>query len=106
LQGISAQRGFGNYLLLNVHTGKNTLKEMHKRLYTGVLESYKPHWCKTFEPHMTVGKVEDAVFFEQALEDVQGIDTFFETCIGKVSVEIINEDGHSTIESVYTLPAG
>jgi 2'-5' RNA ligase len=105
LQGVSAQRGFGNYLLLNVHTGKNTLKEMHRSLYTGVLETYKPHWCRTFEPHMTVGKVEDAALFELAVTHVQAIDDLFETCVDTVSVEIISEDGHSTIESFVKLSA-
>ena len=104
LQGISAQRGFGNYLLLNVHVGKNTIKQMHRRLYTGILEPYKPVWCRTYEPHLTVGRMDDADAFERALQDTKGVEDRFETAVDSVCVEIIETDGSSTIETVVTLP--
>lgn len=104
LQGISAQRGFGNYLLLNVHKGKNTIKEMHRRLYSGVLDQYRPVWCRTFEPHMTVGRVEDTTLFSSAIEDTRSVADCFESCVGRVYVEIIGADGSSTIETVLDLP--
>lgn len=104
LQGISAQRGFGNYLLLNVHVGKNTIKQLHRRLYTGILEQYLPVWCRTYEPHLTVGRLEDPQAFEQALEDTRNISERFETVVDSICVEIIETDGSSTIENVVALP--
>ena len=103
LQGISAQRGFGNYLLLNVHVGKNTIKQLHRKLYSGILEPFKPVWCRTYEPHLTVGRMEDADTFERALEDTKSVDERFETIVNKICVEVIEADGSSTIETVVPL---
>lgn len=104
LQGISSQKSFGNYLLLNVHTGKNTVKDIHRRLYTGILEQYKPLWCRTFEPHMTVGKVDTEAELHSALDELSGVEDCFEVCIRSIHVEIIGGDGSSIIESVLELP--
>jgi 2'-5' RNA ligase len=105
LHGISAQKGFGNYLLLNVHTGKNTIKDLHRRLYSGLLEQYKPHWCRTFEPHMTVGKIDDDDQFAIAVTAVADMDDCFETCVSEIAIEVIGPDGSSQIESTFQLKA-
>jgi 2'-5' RNA ligase len=103
LQGISGHKSFGNYLLLNVHKGKMTVKAIHNRLYSGILEQYKPSWCRTFEPHLTVGRVDDPLLFEQALNEVSAVQECFETCVAEICVEIILPDGASMIESVWKL---
>lgn len=106
LQGITEQRGFDNYMLLNVHQGKNTLKEMHRRLYSGMLEQYLPNWCRTFEPHMTVGRLADPARFAAALEETRGMCELFTTCVNEVCVELICADGSSAIESSVRLAPG
>lgn len=103
LQGITEQRGFDNYMLLNVHQGKNTLKEMHRRLYSGLLENYLPNWCRTFEPHMTVGRLTDTILFAAALEETRGMCELFTTCVKEVAVELIGGDGSSSIETSIRL---
>lgn len=106
LQGISQQKGFDNYLLLNVHQGKHTIIEMHRRLYTGPLEPFRPHWSRNFEPHMTVGKLTDELLFARAVQDTENMCELFQTCVERISVEIIGPDGSSGIESIVKLPAG
>ncbi len=107
LQGIIAQKGFGNYLLLDVHRGRNKLKEMHRRLYTGILAPYLPSWCnpdcRPYSPHMTVGRVEDDEAFAVAVEAVSAVNDLFQTTVREIAVEIIEPDGSSTIESVLSL---
>ena len=104
LQGITEQRGFDNYMLLNVHQGKNTLRQMHRRLYSGLLESFLPNWCRAFEPHMTVGRLTDPTLFAAALEETRGMCELFSTCVNEVDVELIAADGSSSIESSIRLP--
>jgi 2'-5' RNA ligase len=103
LQGVTEQRGFDNYMLLNVHQGKNTLKEMHCRLYTGMLERFRPRWSRTFEPHMTVGRIADPALFAAALDETRAMCELFCTCVDTVFVEIIGADGDSSIESAIRL---
>lgn len=103
--GISALKGFGNYLLLNVHTGRIILKELHRKLYTGMLENYKPQWLRSYEPHITVGKIGGDGSFAMAAEAVAGVDEVFETCVNEISLETIGLDGSSAIEYTLKLPA-
>lgn len=105
LMGVTEQKGFDSYLLLRVHEGKNTIKEMHRRLYTGLLAPYKPHWSRSFEPHMTVGKLADANAFERAVEETKGMSERFVTCVGEIASELIGADGSSAIEFTVKLPA-
>jgi 2'-5' RNA ligase len=104
LQGITEQKGFDSYLLLNVHQVKNTIKELHQRLYSGLLEPYRPHWSRNFEPHMTVGKLTDTPLYTQAVKDTQGMCDVFTTCVEEISVEIIGPDESSEIEFKVKLP--
>lgn len=106
LQGIVEQRGFGNYLLLDVHRGKRRIVELHSRLYTGMLEPFLPEWSRAFVPHMTVGYLEDATEFEAAADATRHFCEEFSSVIRRVSCEIIAENSDSIIEFEVELDAG
>ncbi len=98
LQGIVEQKGFGNYLLLDVHRGKRRVVEMHRRLYTGILAPFLPEWSRSFVPHMTVGRLEDEREFQVAAKVTRHFCEEFASVIHKVSCEIIAENNDSIIE--------
>lgn len=64
LSGISPVE---SYLFLNIVKGGNEIVELHKRLYTGILENYFPEWLKekAFLPHMTVGNFDNDDAFKK-----------------------------------------
>ena len=98
LQGVIEKKSFGKYLLLEVHRGKRRIVEMHHRLYTGMLEPFLPEWTRSFEPHMTVGYLEDEKEFEVAADATRHFCEEFSSVIRKVSCEIIAENNDSIIE--------
>lgn len=100
LQGIAAVKSFGNYLFLNVIEGMDEIKDIHKKLYTGLLAPIYPQWLKagSFTPHMTVGKLTSEEEFQIAAEAVKEIKECFHTIVNKISVEIIDENEDSIIE--------
>lgn len=46
LRGIIPVNSFAKYLFLTIVKGSEELIELHKRLYTGILEDYFPEWLK------------------------------------------------------------
>lgn len=100
LQGITPVQSFGNYLFLNVVKGSNEIIDLHKQLYTDLLEPIYPQWLKngSYFPHMTVGKIVSEKEYKAAIEDIKSINDTFDTVIKKVSVEIIDENEDSIIE--------
>lgn len=100
LQGITPVQSFGNYLFLNIIHGEDEIIEIHKLLYTDLLESVYPNWLRTgdFYPHMTVGKIASEEDYKAAIDEVKDINDIFDTIIEKISVEIIDENEDSLIE--------
>jgi 2'-5' RNA ligase len=100
LQGITPVQSFGNYLFLEITEGKDEIVEIHKRLYTGLLESVHPQWLKVggYHPHMTVGKIADEEEYKAATKYVEHINDMFCSVFEKVSVEVIDENEDSLIE--------
>lgn len=90
----------GVYLFLNIGEGKQTIKEIHNKLYKGILNEYKPNWLKEVEffPHMTVGDFVKKEELEKAYEDSKSIEIHFSTLVEKISVEIIDDNEDSIIE--------
>lgn len=105
LNGITPTNNFRKYLFLGIQKGSNEIIELHKRLYTGILESHYPVWLKgkTFLPHMTVGNFEDEEKFEFAIKETRNITDSFKTIVTEISVEIIDENEDSIIELVIPL---
>lgn len=100
LQGIIPVQSFGNYLFLNIVNGSDEIIDLHKRLYTDLLEPTYPQWLKNggYFPHMTVGKIVSEEEYKAAIKDIKDINDAFDTMIKKVSVEIIDENEDSIIE--------
>ena len=100
LKGITPENYFAKYLFLNIQKGGNEIIELHKRLYTGILENYFPKWLKghIFLPHMTVGNFDNDDDFAIAINETRNITDSFITTVNEVSVEIIDENEDSIIE--------
>ncbi|MBW4829636.1 MAG: 2'-5' RNA ligase family protein [Clostridiaceae bacterium] len=100
LKSITPVNSFGNYLFLNIEKGKEEIVEIHKKLYTGILEQYFPQWLKTgeYNPHMTVGKIESEEKYKLAIEKTKEVTDLFKTIVNKISVEIIDDNEDSIIE--------
>ncbi|MGL5330516.1 MAG: 2'-5' RNA ligase family protein [Peptostreptococcaceae bacterium] len=100
LSSITPTDSYGKYLFLNIQKGKDEIIQLHKRLYTGILESYYPKWIEEdeFLPHMTVGRFEDEEKFKCAINDTKDIKCKFKSIVNEISVEIIDENEDSIIE--------
>ena len=100
LKGITPVKSFGNYLFLNIENGKEEIVEIHRNLYTGILEPYFPQWLKVdkYNLHMTVGKVESEEKYKLAIEKTREVTDVFETIVNKISAEIIDDNEDSMIE--------
>jgi 2'-5' RNA ligase len=90
----------GMYLFLTVNEGIEDIKRLSSKLYTGILEPYKPEWLneKTFLPHMTIGKFTSRDDLDKAFKEVGVIRVSFTTTVNKVSAEIIGENEDSIID--------
>jgi 2''-5'' RNA ligase len=100
LKGFTPVKSFGNHLFLNIAEGGDKIIEIHKKLYTGILEPYMPQWLKekNFLPHMTVGNMEDENEYKAAIDEVSNINDAFRTVVTKISVENIDANEDSIIE--------
>ncbi|WP_055668653.1 2'-5' RNA ligase family protein [Desnuesiella massiliensis] len=100
LKGITPMNSFRKYLFLNIQKGNDEIVELHKRLYTGILQDYYPKWLKgkTFLPHMTVGSLHNEEEFEKAINETRNTEDTFKSTVNEISVEIIDENEDSIIE--------
>jgi 2'-5' RNA ligase len=90
----------GYYLFLGVKEGVEKIKELHDKLYEGMLKEYKPNWLNNVEfmPHMTIGNFYNKEELDSAYRDVGGIKGRFSTIVDKISVEIVDKNEDSIIE--------
>lgn len=97
---IIIDNNLGLYLFLGVKDGTEKIKELHNKLYDGMLKSYKPKWLNegAFMPHMTIGNFADRTDLNNAYQDVCSIKDRFSILVEKISVEIIDENEDSIIE--------
>jgi 2'-5' RNA ligase len=107
LNKVIPNNNFGRYLFLNVQKGNHAIIELHKKLYTGIVQEYYPKWLKEtrFLPHMTVGSFDNDEEFHAAIEATQDINDTFKTTVNEISVEIIDENEDSIIEMTISLKA-
>ena len=106
LQGIvKIDNPLGMYLFLDIKQGNEEIKKMNLKLYTGILQAYKPDWLneETFMPHMTVGSFTSREDLNMAFKDTELIKESFSTIVNKISVEIIDENEDSIIEMEVAL---
>lgn len=97
---IKMDNPLGMYLFLVVKEGIEDIKKLSSRLYTGILEPFKPEWLneETFLPHMTIGNLTSRDDLNKAFKDVSVIKESFTTIVNKISVEIIDEKEDSIID--------
>lgn len=90
------------YLFLNVKKGNDNIIELHDRLYCEILKPFlfnKVTYC----PHLTVGRLQQQVDFDKALDELSYYSNIFETVIDKIYIESIDSSERSTIEFSYDL---
>lgn len=97
---IKIDNYLGMYLFLVLKEGIEDIKKISSKLYTGILEPYKPEWLneKNFLPHMTIGSFISRDDLNNAFKDVSVIKGSFTTMVNKVSVEIIYDNEDSIID--------
>jgi 2'-5' RNA ligase len=102
---IKIDNPFGKYLFLSIKQGNEQIKEISKKIYTGILQSYKADWLNddTFLPHMTIGSFTSKEDLDIAFKDTEAIKNNFTTIVDKISVEIIDENEDSIIETEVNL---
>ncbi|CEN74858.1 2'-5' RNA ligase superfamily [[Clostridium] sordellii] len=102
---IKVSNNTGHYLFLEVVDGEENLKVIHKNLYNGILETYKPLWLNDvdFKPHITLGCFKNNEELESAYESIKNIKNKFNTIVNKISIENIDKDDNSIIEMEINL---
>ena len=92
----------GRFVFVNVAQGRETLIELHDRLYTGPL---LPHddFPFTYEPHVTVGRLQTPEAFEDALAVATAAAIDIATSATSVLVFSARPDGTGAIESCVSL---
>jgi len=102
---IKIDNSLGKYLFLGINQGNEQIKEISIKLYTGILQCYKPDWLNedTFLPHMTIGSFTSKEDLDIAFRDTQAIKNNFTTIVDKISVEIVDENEDSIIETEVNL---
>ncbi len=103
LHGIKRMDGENYYLMLGVLDGIKVVNDLHERLYTGILQQYKPDWPGGFIPHMTIGQFESNDDLIEAHSNLLHIKEIFSAHICRISVEIIGKKSESIIEFEYPL---
>ena len=96
LSGFSMQENsFGNYILLNVQKGMETLKYINQQLYSNEFKEFD----KSIEyvPHITVGKLPTAELMKTVFGNLESVTDTFRTIVNKISVEVIGENEESII---------
>lgn len=104
---VKVDNPLGMYLFLDIKQGNKEIKKMNLKLYTGILQTYKPAWLnqETFMPHMTIGSFTSREDLNIAFKDTELIKESFSTIVDKISVEIIDENEDSIIEIEIDLRA-
>lgn len=98
LHGIKRMDGENFFLMLGVLDGAQVVKDLHERLYTGILEKYRPDWPGGFMPHMTIGQFDSGDELNEAHNKLIHIKEVFSAHICSVCVEIIGKKSESIIE--------
>jgi len=102
---VNIDNPLGKYLFLDIKQGNDQIKELSKKIYTGILQNYKPAWLseKTFMPHMTIGSFTSKEDLNVAFRDTELVKENFTTTVDKISIEIIDENEDSIIEAEVAL---
>jgi 2'-5' RNA ligase len=92
----------GEYLFLNVKRGVDQLIALHDWLYSGMLATYlAPE--QTFTPHLTVGRLDSAARFAEALADARQMTTPFTFRVKEIVAYRISEERSRAVECRLSL---
>jgi len=100
LDGITGDAG---YIFLNVSTGRDELIRLHDMLYSGPLASHLS-LEHLYNPHLTLGRVQDPATFTAALADVVQRAPTVEPCAWDLAVQRIPGLGAGLTELVIPFP--
>ncbi|HCW52491.1 MAG TPA: hypothetical protein DG753_01835 [Clostridium sp.] len=97
---IKIDNSLGKYLFLLPAEGTEYIKKISSKLYTGILENYKPNWLNdnTYMPHMTIGCFKTSEDLNKAYEEVSTLNYNFITTVTKICAEIIDENEDSIVD--------
>ncbi len=97
---VKVDNDLGKFLFLLLDKGRDQVKKISSKLYTGILEAYKPMWLNedTYLPHMTLGHFSTRDELDLAYDDAMNRDAVFKTLVKKISVEIIDENENSIVD--------
>ena len=100
LKGITFAEERDNHLYLNVYDGIEEIIDIHKKLYTGILEGFFPDFLKkvNFLPHMTIGNLIYDEKSEENLYEIKNFNEVFNCRINEIAVEYLTEDRTSIRE--------
>ena len=106
MQGFTASvEPQSTYLFLNVTDGLQSLHQLSRSLYTGILEKYQSdRYKERYCPHLTVGNLDKQEDYGTIIADLQREKAQFKAYVDRVSVEIIGDDESSRIEMTIPLP--
>ena len=97
----------GDFIFLVPSEGRENIINLHKAMYSGPFSDFLPDILRKeeFIPHITIGKriLDDETGQMRMIKERM---TEYETTIEKVSVEVINADKESVIESEIRLIYG
>ncbi|WP_459502756.1 2'-5' RNA ligase family protein [Bacillus sp. C1] len=93
----------GEYLFLRIEKGKEQVRELHDKLYKGLLAEFLRSDI-LYIPHVTVGRKENEKQAIEIVEKMPKLSTRLRCVVEKVSVERIGEAGESLIEFEVELP--
>jgi len=104
-RGIEAVDDYGFHLFLNIEKGSDIIKELHYKLYRGILSSYQPKWTRNeaFVPHITIGRFYNKEDMHNALVDTRNNIELYASHVKEIYIEIIGEEEESIIESKISL---
>ncbi|SFB03010.1 2'-5' RNA ligase family protein [Clostridium frigidicarnis] len=90
------------YLFLNIKKGNDHIIELHDKLYSGILDGFL-YRKATYCPHLTVGRLNEQIEFDKAVDELSYYSESFETVIDKIYVENIDINENSIIEFSFDL---
>lgn len=82
--------------------GNDNIIKLHDKLYSRILESFlfsKVTYC----PHLIVGRLNQEIELDKALDELRNLNESFEIIIDKIYIENIDSMEHSTIEFSFDL---
>jgi 2'-5' RNA ligase len=97
LQGL--QRSSDNYLFLLVDAGRESIRELQARIYTGVLSDFRDT-SRSYVPHVTLGAFGDSADeYARAFDEAQRLELDYRSVLNKVHLLKVNDQRTQILSS-------